>query len=148
MPVLRLAREATELQQAGDVKRSRHRLVGVPVGQVDDAGLDEVEAIEEPGRSTRGCAAGPGRVHHLGDLMRVLHSRKAGSKELIHSAGADTALGQTRGSGRRSDQSRRPDGDRRADCGRARNYLADAVNLPGQTTPKCCTRTTRTTSSR
>lgn len=58
MPVLRLARKATELQQAGDVKRSRHRLVGVPVGQVDDAGLDEVEAIEEPGRSTRGCKHG------------------------------------------------------------------------------------------
>lgn len=58
-------------------------------------GLDEVEAIEEPGRSTRGCAAGPGRVHHLGDLMRVLHSRKAGSKELVHSAGADTGKRKT-----------------------------------------------------
>lgn len=58
-------------------------------------GLDEVEAIEGPGRSTRGCAAGHGRVHHLGDLMRVLHSRKAGSKELVHSAGADTGKRKT-----------------------------------------------------
>ena len=67
----------------------------MPVGQVDVAGLNKVEAIEEPGRSTRGCAAGPGRVHHLGDLMLVLHSRKAGSKELVHSAGADTGERKT-----------------------------------------------------
>ncbi|MFY9774843.1 MAG: hypothetical protein WAK28_09770 [Trebonia sp.] len=49
MPVLRLARKATELQQAGDVKRSRHRLVEVPVGQVDDAGSTRSRPSKNPG---------------------------------------------------------------------------------------------------